>query len=235
MSEAVRVRAYDWIREQANAPVAEYVMSRLSAVPAADLAAQADAARVDGHVDRLVELREAELEAREAERKELGRREWIIALALGAEVAVLFAVAAAATDWLRGWNWGSQTVTGSSASDDAAGDAARLGASAESRPSTESVSTTVAPKMLSVQNRKSDRSEREAESCRSVVDLDNGARRYLAQHSSGMQEPADVARMLRVNPDVVLMGDPAERAVESEALRRFGSMEAVVRFGDQRA
>ncbi len=42
MSEAVRVRAYDWMREQADATVAEYVMSRLSPVPAAELATKDD-------------------------------------------------------------------------------------------------------------------------------------------------------------------------------------------------
>lgn len=89
--------------------------------------------------------------------------------------------------------------------------------------------------MLSVQNRKSHRCERAAESRPSIVGLDNGVHRYLAHHSAGMQERTAVARVLRVNPDVVLMDDPAERGVESEALRRFDSMEAVVRLGDQRA
>ena len=42
VSEAVRVRAYDWLREQADATVAEYVMSRLSPVPAAELATKDD-------------------------------------------------------------------------------------------------------------------------------------------------------------------------------------------------
>ncbi len=80
MSEAVRVRAYDWMREQADAPVAEYVMSRLSPVPAADLATKADLARVEAkldafivHVDKrfdlLVGLREADLRERAAERE----------------------------------------------------------------------------------------------------------------------------------------------------------------------
>ena len=86
MSEAVRVRAYDWVREQADATVAEYVMSRLSPVPAAELATKDDvravkadigrvegkvdalAARVDEKFDRLVELREADLQQHAAER-----------------------------------------------------------------------------------------------------------------------------------------------------------------------
>ena len=86
MSEAVRVRAYDWLREQADATVAEYVMSRLSPVPAAELATKDDvravkadigrvegkvdalAARVDEKFDRLVELREADLQQHAAER-----------------------------------------------------------------------------------------------------------------------------------------------------------------------
>ena len=87
MSEAVRVRAYDWVREQADATVAEYVMSRLSPVPAAELATKDDvravkadigrvegkvdalAVRVDEKFDRLVELREADLKERAAERE----------------------------------------------------------------------------------------------------------------------------------------------------------------------
>ena len=79
VSEAVRVRAYDWLREQADAPVAEYVMSRLNPVPAAELATKADVARVEAKVDalvvhvdekfdRLVGLREADLRERAAER-----------------------------------------------------------------------------------------------------------------------------------------------------------------------
>ena len=138
MSEAVRVRAYDWMREQADATVAEYVMSRLSPVPAAELATKdyvravkedlrlvkvdvravkADIGRVEGKVDalagrvdekfdRLVELREADLQQRtaerEADRKDAGRRAWKIALALPVEVVVLFAGAAAILEWLRG-------------------------------------------------------------------------------------------------------------------------------------
>ena len=124
MSEAVRVRAYDWLREQADATVAEYVMSRLSPVPAAELATKDDvravkadigrvegkvdalAARVDEKFDRLVELREADLQQRAAERaadlKDTGRRAWRIALTLPVEVVVLFAGAAAVLEWLRG-------------------------------------------------------------------------------------------------------------------------------------
>ena len=109
------------------------------------------------------------------------------------------------------------------------------GSAAESRPFAVSVGTIVAHKMLSVPNRKSHRCERTAESCPSVVGLDNGVHRYLAPHAAGMQERTDVARVLRANPDVVLMDDPPERAVESEALRRFDSTEAAVRHGDQRA
>ena len=134
MSEAVRVRAYDWMREQSDATVAEYVMSRLSPVPTADLATKddvrlvkTDIGRVEGKVDRLVELREADLQQRaaereadrkeraaereadlrqrtaerEADRKDAGRRAWKIALALPVEVVVLFAGAAAILEWLR--------------------------------------------------------------------------------------------------------------------------------------
>ena len=150
MSEAVRVRAYDWMREQADATVAEYVMSRLSPVPTAELATKSDvravkedlrlvkddvravkvdalAGRVDEKFDRLVELRDADLQQRaaereadrkeraaereadlraraaerEADRKDAGRRAWKIALALPVEVVVLFAGAAAILEWLR--------------------------------------------------------------------------------------------------------------------------------------
>ncbi|WP_419837131.1 hypothetical protein [Candidatus Poriferisodalis sp.] len=126
------------MREQADATVAEYVMSRLSPVPAAELATKDDvravkedvrlvkddvravkadigrvegkvdalAGRVDEKFDRLVELREADLQQsaaeREADRKDAGRRAWKIALALPVEVVVLFAGAAAILEWLRG-------------------------------------------------------------------------------------------------------------------------------------
>ncbi len=50
MSEAVRVRAYDWMREQADATVAEHVMSRLSPVPAAELATKDDVRAVKDDV-----------------------------------------------------------------------------------------------------------------------------------------------------------------------------------------
>ncbi|MCY4516611.1 MAG: hypothetical protein OXB99_05145 [Acidimicrobiaceae bacterium] len=119
------------MREQADATAAEYVMSRLSPVPAAELAtkddaraAGADIGRVEGEVDalggrvderfdRLVELREAglqrraaereaDLKAHAAERKAAGRREWMFAHALAVEVAVVLAVAVAILEWLRG-------------------------------------------------------------------------------------------------------------------------------------
>ena len=122
------------MREQSDATVAEYVMSRLSPVPTADLATKddvrlvkTDIGRVEGKVDRLVELREADLQQRaaereadrkeraaereadlrqrtaerEADRKDAGRRAWKIALALPVEVVVLFAGAAAILEWLR--------------------------------------------------------------------------------------------------------------------------------------
>ena len=62
--------------------------------------------RVDEKFDRLVELREADLQQRaaerEADRKDAGWRAWRIALALPVEVVVLFAGAAAILEWLRG-------------------------------------------------------------------------------------------------------------------------------------
>ena len=95
MSESVRVRAYDWMREQADATVAEYVMSRLSPVPAAELATKddvravkedlrlvkddvravkADIGRVEGKVDALAgrvdEKFDRLVELREADLKE---------------------------------------------------------------------------------------------------------------------------------------------------------------------
>ena len=120
VSEAVRVRAYDWMREQADATVAEYVMSRLSPVPASEIATKddvravkedlrlvkddvravkADVGRVEGKVDALAgrvdEKFDRLVEMREADRKDAGRRAWKIALALPVEVVVLFAGAAA--------------------------------------------------------------------------------------------------------------------------------------------
>ena len=50
MSEAVRVRAYDWLREQADPTVAEYVMSRLSPVPATEVATKDDVQAVKSDV-----------------------------------------------------------------------------------------------------------------------------------------------------------------------------------------
>lgn len=131
MSEAVRVRAYDWLREQADATVAEYVMSRLSPVPATEVATRDDVqavkddlravkddvtriegkvdaltVRMDERYDQLIELRYADLKERvaerEADRRETGRRTWKIALALPVEVVLLFAGAAAILEWLRG-------------------------------------------------------------------------------------------------------------------------------------
>lgn len=164
---------------------------------------------------------------------------------------------------------------------------------------------TVLDNMLYVQNRKSDRSKREAEFYLSMVGLADVANLYPAQLSAGMQQRVGIARAFLVNPDVLLMDepfshmdaltgrslrdylqriwlhtrktalfvthdvgeaveladrivmlrpggvvfddipvdlprprradDPAVRAIEAEVLRRFDTMEAAVRFGDQRA
>ncbi len=95
-------------------------MSRMSPVPAAELATKddvravnedwrvvkADLGRVEGEVDafavRVDEKFDRLVESREADRQDAGRRAWRIALALPVEVVVLFAVAAAILEWLRG-------------------------------------------------------------------------------------------------------------------------------------
>ena len=50
MSEAVRVRAYDWLSEQADPTVAECVMSRLSPVSATEVATKGDVQAVKGDI-----------------------------------------------------------------------------------------------------------------------------------------------------------------------------------------
>ena len=119
MSEAVRVRAYDWLSEQADPTVAEYVMSRLGPAPATEVATKddvhavkedvrevkRDVARVDGKVDALAVRMDEKFDQiivmREADRRAASRRAWNLALVVPVEVVVLFAGAAAVLDWLR--------------------------------------------------------------------------------------------------------------------------------------
>ena len=81
MSEADRSRLYDWLCEQTDEPLAEYVMSCLSTVPLPELATKADVRvlradidKLDGKIDILVAQREADRDQyfaqREADRGE---------------------------------------------------------------------------------------------------------------------------------------------------------------------
>ena len=76
MSEADRSRLYDWLCEQTDEPLAEYVMSCLSTVPLPELATKADVRvlradidKLDGKIDILVAQREADRDQYFAQRE----------------------------------------------------------------------------------------------------------------------------------------------------------------------
>ena len=83
MSEADRSRLYDWLCEQTDEPLAEYVMSCLSTVPLPELATKADVRvlradidklddkldKLDGKLDILVAQREADRDQYFAQRE----------------------------------------------------------------------------------------------------------------------------------------------------------------------
>lgn len=107
MSEAVRVRADDWLREQADPTVAEYMMSCLAPAPLSDLATKEfltgelsrfatkeDLAAVDEKVARLDEKVDA-LVAQRAEDRDVSRvrHYWLAGIGLTAVASIWLAAA----------------------------------------------------------------------------------------------------------------------------------------------
>ncbi len=82
---------------------------------------------------------------------------------------------------------------------------------------------TVVDNMLYVQDRKSDRSRREAEFYLSMVGLSEVGDLYPSQLSAGMQQRVGIARAFLVNPDVLLMDEPFSHldALTGRSLREY--------------
>lgn len=111
MSEEDRSRLYAWLGEQTDEPLAEYLMSCLSAAPLSDLVTKQHleavlSAKFSAFELKMAAQREADREAlavrREADRKTLDQRLRRLAIALPIEIVAALAAVVAVTEWLRG-------------------------------------------------------------------------------------------------------------------------------------
>lgn len=101
MSEHDRSRLYAWLREHADEPIAEYMMSCLSPAPLPDLVTKDDVAKLDAKVTAL-DTKVAKLDAkvdgladRSADDRRAGRIRhfWLAGIGLSAAVPIWLSAA----------------------------------------------------------------------------------------------------------------------------------------------